>query len=125
MKPAVFIKEQEYICKCDRNEKPENQTKFVIGSLTVEQEAFVSDNSDGYDGSTKYGSLILLRLHLGLHRVVNFDAKMERDKNAPALPGGVQPWTSDSLFNIPEPERREICMKIRTINEIQVEEAKN
>lgn len=130
MRPASVFKELDYVCICDRELKKEEQTIFVVGSLTVEQEAHLDDIAEGAPGEIKYGTIILEALHMGLKKVKNFkdgtkSIKFERDENGPILPGDLHPWKSECLQKIALQERREICTFIRGMSGLTEEELKN
>jgi len=130
MKPASIFKEIDYVCLCDRDLKKEEQTVFVVGSLTVEQEAYLDDIAEGEAGTVKYGTIILETLHMGLKKVKNFkdgnkSIKFERDEKGPVMPGDVHPWKTECMQRIALKERREICTFIRGLSALSEEELKN
>lgn len=126
----------EYVCRADRGLKKEEQTVFVCGHLTVEQDEDIENKlgsltDDGYQ--VAIGSVSLLALHYGLKSVKNIDGKgtdlvLERDETRKILKGGVRPWKSETgkgLSMIKKSARREVAQAIRAGGELSEEELKN
>jgi len=131
LKPVQIFSEFDFVLPDDQKLKKEEQTVFVLQSLTVEQEAFLDDTIEGeVPGQMKYGSTILNVLHMGLKGVKNFppggkQIKFARDETAEKLPGDVHPWKSSCLQRIDVQSRRLISAKIRSLSQITEEESKN
>jgi len=126
----------EYVCKEDRELPKNEQSVFVCGFLTVEQDEDIENKlgsltDDGYQ--VAMGSISLLALHYGLKSVKNIDGKgndlvLERDETKKVLKGGVRPWktkTGEGLSLIKKSARQEVAQAIRAGGNLSEEERKN
>lgn len=123
----------DFICKEDRELPEDEQTVFVCNYLTVDQEAYLDDRlgfvtDDGYQ--VALGSTALIALHYGLEDIKNLEVdgepvRLERDRTAKKLKGGIYPWKSSVLSKIPKAARAEVAEAIKAGGEITEEERKN
>jgi len=126
----------EYICREDRDLPQDEQTVFVCGHLTVEQDEDIENRlgaltDDGYQ--VAMGSISLLALHYGLKSVKNIDGKgadlnLERDETKKLLKGGLRPWKTkqgEGLSLIKKSARNEVAQAIRAGGNLSEEELKN
>ncbi len=125
MQPLKSFSDVDYICLCDRDLEPKDQTVWTLTPLTVEQEAFLDDNVQ-LNGQLQYGTIALHVLNMGLTKVKNFGkVTFAREKDGFVYPGKMTPWKSDILRKIPIAQRRELSAKIRALADITEEELKN
>jgi len=124
---AVKTKEvRTYICQVDRDQPVEKQTKFILGVLNAEEEAYLRDS---YSGESKSGSEAYRALNIGLEEVINLtengvEVKVERDPRKGRLPGGKYLW-GDSILKIDRNARDEIALEIFKSTLLSEEALKN
>lgn len=132
MKAITPRSEWEYIPKCDRNLKPEEQSVCILRPLTPEQKAFLDDNaSEIVDGKyrTRTGTQNFLLLNFGLVRINNFknaqdqEVKTERDEKRVLC--GVHPLTDAFLSAIPDEIMYEIATEIYMGSKVGETDKKN
>lgn len=130
---ALDIKDtRDYIPECDRNLPENEQTVFVLKTLSAKDQAIVDDKTGSVDAEGGYkitvGTQNLLLIHLGLVDVRNFkdsngnDVKLTRSDK---LINGIHEISNDFIIRIPKDIRSEIAYAIRKGYQLEDEEVKN
>jgi len=124
----------DYVCRCDRDKPKDEQVVFELTTLTIEEEALIS-NTYGYkengEMTINLGDQTVLALNLGLAGIRNAEVngkplELVRDEVKKFYPGTKKrPWKTNVLNMIPPRERQEIAEEIKRLSNLTEEEEKN